>query len=108
MTQKKNAPTLHKIRERRVTLKNHHRHRSLLKNWQRHPITDTTKLAVQSNMSLSGLAAKIRSTDGLTEAETFDLAGKDPTTIANAVKAAFAEPFENDVSLLRIRKKHQI
>uniref|UniRef100_A0A7S2JSB7 Uncharacterized protein n=1 Tax=Leptocylindrus danicus TaxID=163516 RepID=A0A7S2JSB7_9STRA len=50
-------------------------------------------------MSLSGLAAKIRSTDGLTDAETFDLAGKDPTTIANAVTAAFAKPFENNVRL---------
>jgi len=46
---------------------------------------------------LSGLALKIRSTDGMTDAEMFDMANKDPDTVNNVIKSAFKDPFENTV-----------
>ncbi len=46
---------------------------------------------------LAGLALKIRSTDGMTDAETFDMANKDPDTVNNVIKSAFKDPFENTV-----------
>lgn len=48
--------------------------------------------------TLSGLAAKIRSTDGVTDAETFDLAGKDPSSIPSIMEG-FADPFEQSVRI---------
>lgn len=51
-----------------------------------------------SATTLSGLAAKIRSTDGLTDAETFDLAGKDPTSVPSIMEG-LADPFEQSVRI---------